>query len=245
MLLYASGSNRLRASESRPLIHVITFPISNLVVSQQQGLFINLLQNAAENIGYELKIEVFPPKRARILFCKGMGDILFPYVNEVRIPDCKLESTSTFFRKQDYLFSPQGSYKKIADLEGKSLGLVQGFTYPLQMPPNLRIVKVADDQTLAKMIELKRIDAFLSQIVVMLPILCSGNEASQIQPAPEAVASLDVRIATRKSEEKDKKKLAEKIAQAARQQMKAVGGDPFALYRSLNNSVEFKKCLNY
>ena len=163
LLLLLTVSLNLTAKE---VIKVATFPIPLMVVDENNGIFVELMQAIAKKADMKLELTIKPPKRILKEFFKGKHDALFPALDVTFTPENQpIKSSETVYVKRDFAFTRKGEpvLSSIKDLEGKKVGLTRGYPYVKELLENKNIdIQYANiDEENAKKLIAKRFDAFI------------------------------------------------------------------------------------
>ena len=148
------------ASECRSL-DVAAAEIPFFVESPNDGVFIDLIRTAAARADIDIKIAIFPKKRALSLFQKQRKNALLPHSSAgVELAAFKSDPILT---KRDFVFVRRGTPipRNIRDLEGLRIGLTQQYAYPEALISNDRVRfsrEPASDLENIKMLSLGRLD---------------------------------------------------------------------------------------
>lgn len=146
-LLSASILTLGHALDIKEKITIVSYYIPLLVEDEENGAFVKLLQEAAARSGIDYSLTLYPTKRAMRLFedNKVMG--IMPALLPTLAKDAAL--TEQIFSKQIHGFVRRGDTvpATVAELEGKRIGLVRGFSYPRSILYNEKIVVDYADTT--------------------------------------------------------------------------------------------------
>lgn len=143
-------------------LRFVTFPIPLMVESKNSGLFIELTKEIAKRNNLDVEIIVVPPNKSILTFANGKADAWFPAA-EVSLPKKAARSIS-FYEKTDFIFYRKGtSFKTIADLMGKKVGLTFRYPYMEELTSNKKISfdYSPDDVINMKKLSTGGIDAFV------------------------------------------------------------------------------------
>jgi polar amino acid transport system substrate-binding protein len=149
-------------SANEKTIKIGAFLIPQMIHSDKEGVFIDLVKEVAKRSNIKIKILIYPPIRALKSYLDGKIHGYFPAL-DVRLPKPS-NKTSNFYAKRDFIFFHKDKPKRgLADLEGQRVGLTFGYAYPKSLSSNKNIEKffVSSDDQNVKKLELKRIDAFV------------------------------------------------------------------------------------
>ncbi len=142
-----------------------SFPIPLMVVDQDQGVFVDLVKEAAKRQGLDIQFKVTPPKRTIKHFMEGKNDALFPALDVNFADGIEVEKSEPVYQKVDFVFTVKGQpqLKIIQDLEGKKVAITRGYPYARQLTENnMIILDVANsDEANAKKLMKGRVDAFV------------------------------------------------------------------------------------
>lgn len=168
--------------------------ITNLITQDGQGLYQQILKEAASRAGLEYYAEVFPQKRALSVFKNDTSwDGIFTFTDTVRSYYLKetILATYPFGAYRGYIFTPKGTpaLATVDDLKDLRVGGLRGFykTWPQFTEAGIEIELVdSDDQNLAKL-SVGRIQAFLG----FLPDLYDSLEELSYDPTRPFFQSFD------------------------------------------------------
>lgn len=160
-------------------VRIAAFPIPGAIISETSGVFIDLVRECARRQGIEVRILVFPARRALVSFRSGQVDGLLPATEQVlhgrdEIPYYR---TVSFVEKKDYIFSLQSRdtapYRSLEDLRGKVVGLSAGAPFPAEKLQNNDIRAQITGTTLQnlRMLTAGRIDGYIADQRTVLPLL--------------------------------------------------------------------------
>jgi polar amino acid transport system substrate-binding protein len=202
LMALSLGANPLRAETVR----FGTFPIPLMVVDKDNGVFIELTRTIAERAGLQIEIIVTPPKRTVNDFSEKQIDALFPALDVNFSPEqMPLKSSELIYVKKDYAFTPKGSplLAAIKDLEGKTIGITQGYPYVKELTENplIRIESAQSDELSAKMLLAGRTQAFVVEEKSGLKAFENTGLREQVQYDPaRPLSQQDVYYAFQKNE---------------------------------------------
>lgn len=167
-------------------IKVGTFPIPLMVEDAKKGIFIELANEMAKRAGVEIEIAVMPPQRIQEDFKTGKLDVMFPALDVLFSKEGQpLKTKEILYIKRDFAFTKKGSamLKTIGDLEGKTVGLTQGYPYVKELTENKKIKFDAaqNDETNAQKLTSGRFDAFVVEERSGLQAFKKAGVADQIQ----------------------------------------------------------------
>ena len=106
-----------------------SYYIPNLVIDQQQGLFIKMHNEVLRRLSLDTNLIIQPTKRTQRDFKHHKLDAYFPELLE-NLPKSDVIISDPFYLKKIVLFTKVGSdIKTMDDLEGKIVGAVTGYSY--------------------------------------------------------------------------------------------------------------------
>ncbi|MGO1118131.1 substrate-binding periplasmic protein [Rhodovibrionaceae bacterium A322] len=164
LLVFAGG--QALAQES---VKVMGKIIPQVLTDQSDSFFQAMLREIALRADFELEVEVLPGKRALSLFDQGQGDVFVPAQLEqiasgmFQHPVVSSEPVLDFQRFV-YVKAGQKNLTSLAELSGKRIGLVRGYSYGPLIDKNETFAPVygTDVSQLIKMLNRDRIDAFIA-----------------------------------------------------------------------------------
>lgn len=116
-----------------------SYYIPNLVIDQQQGLFIKMHNEVLRRILLDTKLIIQPTKRTQRDFKHHKLDAYFPELLE-NLPKPNVIISDPFYLKKIVLFTKVGSgIETLDDLEGKVVGAVTGYSYGENITNNQNI----------------------------------------------------------------------------------------------------------
>lgn len=146
-------------------ISLVTYPIPMMVESESKGVFIDFAHKLFADSDVEFDLIMLPRIRALDYFRTKKETILFPAVGD-EISGGTYLKTVTFFEKRDYLFFRKGQhYSTLKSLHGKVVGITLGYPYSKDAlnAKGVSFETAPNDEANFKKLELKRIDAFLTE----------------------------------------------------------------------------------
>lgn len=138
-------------------VKVGTFSIPALADDSSKGVFVELAGEIAKRAGLEFDVAVLTPQRANEEFRAGNLDVLFPAVDALfEKGKPALRTKEIIYVKRDFVFTLKGStvLKTMADLEGKTVGITQGYPYVKTLTGNKKIkieTAASDEENLKKL----------------------------------------------------------------------------------------------
>ncbi|AQS40333.1 periplasmic component of amino acid ABC-type transporter/signal transduction system [Shewanella psychrophila] len=116
-----------------------SYYIPNLVIDQQQGLFIKMHNEVLRRLSLDTNLIIQPTKRTQRDFKQHKLDAYFPELLE-NLPKSDFIISDPFYLKKIVLFTKIGSdIKTINDLAGKIVGAVAGYSYGEHITKNQSI----------------------------------------------------------------------------------------------------------
>lgn len=148
---------------SAETLTIATFPIPLMVVSKNEGVFIELTKALAQEANVELKIVLLTPQRAFQELDANKVDGVFPALKSIMPEDYEL--SDSVYVKRDYTFTIKGKapLETIADLSGKRVAITSGYPYSerLMADKSIQFVVTSRDEQNVKMLLAGRVDAFV------------------------------------------------------------------------------------
>lgn len=141
------------------------------------GFYTEITRQAFQRVGYGLKVEFVPWKRALESARKGKyGGLLGAYYSEERTQDFLYSELVyvdevVFFRRKG---EPPSTYQSLRDLIPYSIGVTRGLAYIDSLKeeePSLKLIEVNDTEQNIKKLVRKRIDLFPAGKVYILHML--------------------------------------------------------------------------
>ncbi len=173
-------------SATRPLVFG-TFPIPLMVESEQQGVFIDLTRALAAEAGLDIRVVVFPTRRALSEFELGHLDSLFPAIN-MMMP-VAYERSHSIYSKDDFAFTlkEQPVLSTPEQLQRKRVGITAGYPYPplLTGQPDILFISANTDIQNMQMLLAGRIDVFVVEEHSGLRALEQTGAISRVHYDPE------------------------------------------------------------
>lgn len=150
-------------------IYVLGKSIPQHMTTKPDSMFPSILREAAKRAGHEIKLEIYPGKRALSMFNAGIGDVLAPVQLELMSPGpfkVQVIGSEPVLNTPRFIFSRAYTklYHTLEDLRGIRLGLVSGFKYGdhIDGNPNLNVHMANNVPTLLKMLNSGRIEALIA-----------------------------------------------------------------------------------
>lgn len=147
-----------------------TYKIPGLVESDSKGAFVDIALEIQKRSGQEFSIEIGPPKRVFNNFKIGKIFGYFPAL-DAKLPK-EAAKTEHFFLKNTFVFVKKGSpyISTTKGLEGKRVGLTEGFSYSADILDNPAIQKdyAKGVKNNLKKLAVGRIDAFVCDAILAL-----------------------------------------------------------------------------
>ncbi len=142
-----------------------SFPIPLMVVDEDHGAFVDLVKEAVQRQGLDIRFIITPPKRTIKHFLEGKIDAVFPALDVNFADGIEVEKSEPIYQKVDFVFTVKGKpqLKIIQDLEGKKVAITRGYPYARQLTENNMIIldMANSDETNAKKLMKGRVDAFV------------------------------------------------------------------------------------
>ena len=143
-----------------------SYQIPLMVVNEQNGIFVELVNAIAKRANWDIDIVIYPVKRTLKRFLNQKIDVLFPAVDAFFTRGTNLvKSSELIYVKTDFTFTKKGEklLKTIADLKGKRVGITLGYKYDdaLMADSSISFVIALSDQINAKKLVRGNIDAFI------------------------------------------------------------------------------------
>jgi polar amino acid transport system substrate-binding protein len=202
---------------SADTLTIATYPIPLMVVSKNEGVFIELTKALAQEASLELTIIVLTPQRAFQELEAKTIDCVFPALKVIMPGDYAL--SDSVYVKRDYVFTlkdkEQPSLEILSDLPGKHVGITSGYPYAKTLTSDSRIhlaVANSDRQNVKKLMA-GRIDAFIVEEKSGLKAFLNNGRRNEVSYNPaQPLSEQDVFYAFQKTIRG--KVLAEKISAA-------------------------------
>lgn len=160
-----------------------SYYISNLVIDQQQGLFIRMHNEVLRRISLDSNLIIQPTKRTQRDFKQHKLDAYFPALLE-NMPKSAVIISDPFYLKTIVLFTKVGSaIKTIDDLEGKVVGVVTGYSYGENITHNQNIkldYAKNDDVNIARLMR-GYLDAIIGDYTSTVAAIENGKHSGLIQ----------------------------------------------------------------
>lgn len=146
-------------------VKIGTFLIPRYVQSKSSGEFVELIEALAKKSGVDIEIVLLPPKRAYEELNDGTIKGLFPVVESRGLS--AYEVITEFYMKEVVLFERVGHDYKV--LKKPRVCITKGYTYPDKYidKKGWKRVVVNSDETCLSLLEKKRVDIFLGEIVTV------------------------------------------------------------------------------
>ncbi len=173
LLMPSTGMAKNNAS----LVKIATYEIPLLVKNSENGVFIDIIREAAKRAELTPDIRVYPPKRAMKLFINKRVDALLPALDMSL--KRKVSKTIPIHIKRLFAFvmGKDNLPKRTEDLEGSRVGLITGFSYPDSILANPKIRKDWASSVRANLLKLKqgRINVFIGDPDIILEQVTQGG----------------------------------------------------------------------
>lgn len=178
----------INLSIAKEVITIGTFPIPQYVISEKEGVFVDLLKSVSNKSGIEFKVVLYPPKRTITMFHNGQIDGYFPGLDILN--SYPVYNSTPFYYKKDYLFS---FGKEIKNPDGKSICLTDGYPYHPSIIKNQKVnyTFASSDESCLGMLSKKRVDGFLVELHSGIHALKSlGFKGIVVNPKPLSVQNV-------------------------------------------------------
>lgn len=163
-----------------------TYPIPLMVESEQQGIFIRLTKALAAEAGLDVRIVLFPAKRALSEFEQGNLDGLFPAI-DVSMP-VPYERSLSIYSKDDFAFTlrEQPLLTSVEQLRNKRVGITSGYPYSrlLTGNPDIQPMMANTDLQNVQMLLAGRIDVFVVEQYSGLRALEQADASDRVHYNP-------------------------------------------------------------
>ena len=206
------------AGEKQKIYKVGTFPIPLMVESKTKGVFVELFSEIAKRAGIKYELVITPPKRTVTGLVDGSIDLFFPALSAIIPPSKKVyKSKELIYVKKDFVFTKKGANKltTISDLEGKDVGITNGYPYAIKLVQNKKIKfqKAKTDEINVKKLMADRVVAFVVEEKSGLKAFDKMGLKTKIQyNSSKPISEQDVFFAFQKT--KEGKRLETKISKA-------------------------------
>ena len=213
-------------------------PYQYIEDGQKKGFKLDLLREASQRAGYDLKIEFRPWARSLRMIETGQADFTNMYKNAEReklftfSKDPIFPITIKFFKPAHSRIDYNGNFENLADLK---IGVVNKFSYGQKLDDALRsglfkhIQQVNHHENLVSLLMRNRVDIIVGASYVIDSVISKNNLGGQILPVTPAISDADVYNAFTKT--RDMKKAADKL-DAALQSMRDDGSFNEIIYRA-------------
>lgn len=171
-----------------------SFPIPLVVEDKDDGVFVELTKEIAKRVGIQIEILVAPPPRTLHNFEQNLIIGLFPGL-DVTMPKKEFSRSASIYVKRDFSFFQKGKgLATIKDLEGKKVGLTNGYPYVKELTENKNILFefVEDDVLNMKKLGAGRIQAFVVEEKSGLEALKKAGETNIEYNKDVALSEQDV-----------------------------------------------------
>lgn len=196
----------LKAQETNKPMKVGSFFIPEYVISSNEGLFVDLIKKLKDKFKADIKVEIYPPKRALKQFVEGSIDAYFPAVH-TSLENLDYYATAPFYYKKDFLFSLRD---KNMPTKKDKVCLTNGYHYSLEkLAGKTNFVFSETDTGCLKKVEKGRADYFLVELYTGLLTAKSLGLLEKIKVNEMTISALPVFFAFQKS--KKGKQLSEKM----------------------------------
>ncbi len=147
-------------------IKLSSYYIPGLVESETKGLMVEMLKAIEQETNIRFELTLMPTARVQHSFLVGKTYGYFPELEDFRPPEsCR---TVSFMQKKIVAFTRKDSLpiKAVADLEGKKVGAVTGYSYGINIINNSKInlQRVANEQANIKKLLSGRIDVVVGDL---------------------------------------------------------------------------------
>jgi polar amino acid transport system substrate-binding protein len=197
---------------SAETLTIATYPIPLMVVSKDEGVFIELTKALAQEANVELNIVLLTPQRAFQELDTNNADGVFSELKSIMPED--YEVSDSVYVKRDYAFTVKGKplLETIADLSGKRVAITSGYPYSekLMADKSIQFVVTSRDEQNVKMLLAGRVDAFVVEEKSGLKAFSNNGRKNEISYNPaKPLSEQDVFFAFQKNI--SGKKFADKI----------------------------------
>ncbi len=168
ILLFLFSSIHILGKEK---VTLVTFPIPRYVESSEKGEFVHLAKELAKKLGYELELNVFPPKRSLNVFLDGKVDGYFPALDRLKVTN--FYKTSNFYIKKNFIFQLKNSdYRK---LKRPKVCLTRGYSYgrDVQESKKWKVYYAKSDIQCLNLLRVGRVQLFIGEETTTLAALNS------------------------------------------------------------------------
>jgi len=150
------------AAESQA-IQVVSYRIPFLVDDAENGVFVSLFKEAAKRSGLKYTLDIYPAEQAINQFEGSTAMAIMPALFPSLITDAALTRQIFLMNLYGFVLSDDVVPRTVRELEGKRVGLVNGYPYPWSILFNNSIVVDYADSADINLQKLKRgrIDVFV------------------------------------------------------------------------------------
>lgn len=152
------------AEQSNKVVTIAGYAIPKMIESSTEGLFVQLMREAGRNAGYEVRVDVFPAKRAVPLFQEGKYDAVMPMTGTFR-PIMEGPRTHSFYVKRTFAFVREGTQipLSIQELNSMRVGLNSQYDNAPELlgTKGINFIWGHDDTNMMKMLAAGRIDTLV------------------------------------------------------------------------------------
>lgn len=129
----------------------------------QAGRFARLVQRIGELAGFDIDLQVWPGRRARRQFSSGQADISFPDFIPPSMENAISSVPFSYIRR--FLFTrPGAGAATLADMTGKSVSVVQGYTYRFveDWSDRIEIVRATTERASYRLLTLGKVEGLVA-----------------------------------------------------------------------------------
>lgn len=164
-------ADHLRKIHGQTLV-ISSYRIDNVLDEGADSPYSMIIREVSRRSGIPIKIEYFPPARAITIFDDGEADCVVPidrlffdrYANFYQTRPLNLAKAYIFTRHADKMLN------RVQDLKGLTVGAQQGVQHGKEIDEGLELVRVQSLASLVKMLNQKRLDAFIGYLPDMYEI---------------------------------------------------------------------------
>lgn len=169
------------------------------------GLYPILIGAVLDRMGYQMNLKTYPWSRALAMGTNGEAPLAGIYKNEERLKI--FDYSDAVYPNKLMLYVVKGKsfeYKDVSDLQGKSIGVMAGWTYGDAFDQalkngSLRAEEVANDRDNFQKLILGRVDCIIAESTIADQIIKEENYTSQVEMLPTPVIVFDAYLVFAKS----------------------------------------------
>jgi ABC-type amino acid transport substrate-binding protein len=168
LFAFSWGNADARAEQqgNHTILKVGAFNIPDVLDEKDNSIYSLILRKVSEQTKVPIKLQYFPTKRALDTFDRGEVDCLIPIDRRFFSKYQKFYQTKHLFLAKAYVFTRHGEKLRvdIGDLENANVAAQHGMQLGDKIEKNIDLLRVHTSDSLVKMLEVKRIDAFIAYV---------------------------------------------------------------------------------